>query len=60
MSPLKLILLHRQKWVPKIGKQTNVAEPALRPLGQKSPTHIEKCNHSFCKTGFKNAEFESL
>ena len=32
---LKVILLHSQKWVPKIGKQTNIAEPAQRHLGRK-------------------------
>ena len=35
MASLKVILLHSQIWLSKIGKQTIVAEPATRPLGQK-------------------------
>ena len=31
MASLKGILLHLQKWLPKIGKQTNVSKPALKP-----------------------------
>ena len=49
MASLKVLLLHSQNCLPKIGKRTIVAEPAPRPLGRKChpknnlcPTHSLK------------------
>ena len=50
MASLEVILQHSKKRLPKIGKQTIVAEPAPRPLGRKIDPKNNLCaTHSHGK-----------